>query len=241
MKIVGLMRTLAIAVCALALAGCVSSSGSVRSGTTKAVTTTDSLPPPDSTSDTGAYVGTTEYRIGGQDQIEIVVFQVDDLKGTFRVNSSGQISMPLIGTIEAGGKTVSELETLIAAKLSESYLQDPQVSVFVKEFSSQRLTIEGAVGSPGIYPLQGRTTLLQAMARAGGVSDIANLQGIVVFRTVNKKKMAALFDLQAIRGGNAEDPEVYGDDIIVVDQSGPRTALRRFVEAFSVFNVFRPF
>ena len=241
MKIVGLMRTLAILACSLALAGCVSSSGSVRSGTTKVVTTTDKLPPPDSTSDTGAYVGTTEYRIGGQDQIEIVVFQVDDLKGTFRVNSSGQISMPLIGTVEVGGKTVSELEQLIAAKLSESYLQDPQVSVFVKEFSSQRLTIEGAVGSPGIYPLQGRTTLLQAMARAGGVSDIANLQGVVIFRTVNSQKMAALFDLQAIRGGNAEDPEVYGDDIIVVDQSGPRTALRRFVEAFSAFSIFRPF
>ena len=226
---------------AAVLSGCVASSGSVRSGTTKAVTTTDSLPPPDSTTATGAYVGVAEYRIGGQDMLEISVFQVDDLKGTFRVNSGGQISMPLIGTIDAGGKTVSELEAEISSKLSESYLQDPQVSVFVKDFASQRVTMEGAISSPGIISLQGRTTLLQAVARAGGVTDMANLQGVVIFRTVNSEKMAALFDLQAIRGGNAVDPEVYGDDIIVVDQSGPRTAIRRFIEAFSVFNVFRPF
>jgi len=236
-----LLRLALLALSVLLLSGCLTSSGPVRSGTAKVVTTTDNLGPPDTTTNTGAYIGTAEYRIGGQDLLEVSVFQIQDLNRTLRVNSSGQISLPLIGTVMAGGLTVSELEKLLAEKLSENYLQDPQVSVFVKEFSSQRITMEGAVGSPGIYPLQGRTTLLQAIARAGGVADLANLQGIVIFRQVDGQKMAAVFDLQAIRGGNAEDPEVYGDDIIVIDVSGPRSALRRFLEAFSVFNVFRPY
>lgn len=236
-----LPRLALLALSVLMLSGCLTSSGPVRSGTAKVVTTTDNLGPPDTTTNTGAYIGTAEYRIGGQDLLEVSVFQIQDLNRTLRVNSSGQISLPLIGTVMAGGLTVSELEKLLAEKLSENYLQDPQVSVFVKEFSSQRITMEGAVGSPGIYPLQGRTTLLQAIARAGGVADLANLQGIVIFRQVDGQKMAAVFDLQAIRGGNAEDPEVFGDDIIVIDVSGPRSALRRFLEAFSVFNVFRPY
>lgn len=236
-----LLRLALLALSVLLLSGCLTSSGPVRSGTAKVVTTTDRLGPPDTTTDAGAYIGTAEYRIGDQDLLEITVFQIQELNRTVRVNSSGQLSLPLIGTIQAGGKTVRDLEELIAARLAEEYLQDPQVSVFVKEFSSQRLTIEGAVGSPGIYPLKGRTTLLQALAIAGGVSDLANLQGIVVFRQVDGQKMAAIFDLQAIRGGNAEDPQVYGDDVIVVDVSGPRSAMRRFLEAVSVFNIFRPY
>jgi polysaccharide export outer membrane protein len=236
-----LLRPLFLLLLIPLLSGCLTSSGPVRSGTAKVVTTTDNLGPPDTTTDTGAYIGTAEYRIGDQDLLEITVFQIEDLNKTVRVNSSGQLSLPLIGTIQAGGLTVKELEDLVAAKLSESYLQDPQVSVFVKEFSSQRITVEGAIGGPGIYPLKGRTTLLQALATAGGVSDLANLQAIVVFRKVGGQKMAAVFDLQAIRGGNAEDPQVYGDDVIVVDVSGPRSTMRRFLEAVSAFNVFRPY
>jgi len=235
------LRLALVALSVLMLSGCLTSSGPVRSGTAKVVTTTENLGPPDTTTNTGAYVGTAEYRIGAQDQLEITVFQIEDLNRTVRVNSTGQVSLPLIGTVLAGGLTVDELEKLLAQKLSETYLQDPQVSVFVKEFSSQQITMEGAIASPGIFPLKGRTTLLQAIATAGGVQDLANLQGIVVFRTVGGQKMAAVFDLQAIRGGNAEDPEVYGDDLIVVDVSGPRSAMQRFLEAVSVFNIFRPY
>jgi len=234
-------RLLVMVLLSFLLSGCLTSSGPVRSGTARVVTTTENLGPPDTTTNTGAYIGTAEYRIGAQDMLEISVFQIDDLNKTVRVNSSGQISLPLIGTVLAGGLTVSELEVLLATKLSETYLQDPQVSVFVKEFSSQRITIEGAIGGPGVYPLKGRTTLLQAIAVAGGVSDLANLQGIVIFRQVDGQKMAAVFDLQAIRGGNVEDPEVFGDDVIVIDVSGPRSAMRRFLEAFSVFSIFRPY
>jgi polysaccharide export outer membrane protein len=140
--------------------------------------------------------------------------------------------------IKAGGLTVRELEEAIANKLKADYLQDPQVSVFVKEYTSQRVTLEGAVKKPGIYPLSGRTTLLQAIATGGGLDTLANLEGVVIFRMVDGKKMAAVFDMKAIRSGQADDPQVFGDDVIVVDQSGSKTALRRFIESIPAFTLF---
>lgn len=233
------LRTLPVLLLVLLLSACASSgSQSIRSGTARAVTSTDELGAPDTRAASGAYTGTSEYRVGAQDLLEISVFQVNDLNRTVRVNSNGQISLPLIGVVQAGGSTVQELEALIAGKLTEGYLQAPQVSVFVKEFTSQRITLEGAVRNPGIFPVTGKMSLLQAIALGGGVTDLANLQGVVVFRTVDGKKMAAVFDLKQIRAGDAVDPQVYGDDIVVVDQSGAKTGMRRIIEALPVFNIF---
>lgn len=234
------LRLLTLLLLALLFAGCAgNNSNAIRSGTARAVTSTEELGAPDTRADSGAYTGTSEYRVGAQDLLEISVFQVNDLNRTVRVNSNGQISLPLIGVVQAGGSTVQELEQLIAGKLTEGYLQAPQVSVFVKEFTSQRVTLEGAIEKPGIYPITGKTSLLQAIAMGGGASELANLQGVVVFRMVEGKKMAAVFDLKQIRAGEAVDPQIYGDDIVVVDQSGAKTGLRRILETVPVFNLFR--
>jgi polysaccharide export outer membrane protein len=224
----------------LALSAC-SSAPAVRSGTTTEVSTTASMPPPDTTTSGGAYTGVSEYRVGPQDLIEISVFQVPDLSRTVRVNSAGQISLPLIGVVQAGGLTIQELEASIAKQLEAKFLQNPQVTAFVKEYTSQRVTVEGAVKKPGIYPLTGRTSLLQAIAMAEGLDQLANLQGIVIFRQVGGKKMAAVFDLAAVRTGKAEDPIIYGDDVVVVEQSGSKTALQRFIQSVPILNVFRIF
>ncbi|HSX62588.1 MAG TPA: polysaccharide biosynthesis/export family protein [Tahibacter sp.] len=200
-----------------------------------------SLPPPDVINSDGEYKAVSEYRIGANDLIEINVFQVAELGRTVRVNTQGQISLPLIGSLQAGGRTVAELEAEIAKRLEQGYIQNPQVSIFVKEYTSQRVTVEGAVRKPGIYALTGKTSLLQALAMSEGLDQLANQQGVVIFRTIGGQKMAAVFDIAAIRAGRSEDPQIYGDDIVVVDQSGPRTALRRFVESIPVFALFRPF
>jgi polysaccharide export outer membrane protein len=142
----------------------------------------------------------------------------------------------------AGGKTIPDLEAELAKKYSSGYLQNPQVTVFVKEFTSQRITLEGAVKSPGIYPITGRTSLLQAIALGGGVDDqIADLGGIVVMRSVGGKRMAAVYDLREVRRGVVEDPQLFGDDIVVVEQSGSKTAFRRFIESMPILGVFRWF
>ncbi|UXI66401.1 polysaccharide biosynthesis/export family protein [Tahibacter amnicola] len=202
---------------------------------------TAAMPPPDAIGQSGEFKAASEYRIGPNDLIEINVFQVAELTRSVRVNTQGQISLPLIGTLQAGGRTIGELEGDIAKKLADGYIQNPQVSVFIKEFTSQRVTVEGAVRKPGIYSLTGRTTLLQSLAMSEGLDQLANLQGVVIFRVVNGQKMAAVFDIAAIRAGRAEDPLIYGDDIVVVEQSGRKTALRRFIESVPVFALFRPF
>jgi polysaccharide export outer membrane protein len=198
-----------------------------------------SLPAPDSTSEAGVYEGATDYRIGAQDQLEITVFGIDDLSRTVRVNSNGQISLPLVGAVTVGGKTVPEVEQAIADKLKNGYLQDPQVTVFIKEFASQRVTLEGAVTAPGIYPLTGKTTLLQVIAMARGLDEkTADLQGVIVFRQVEGKRMGAVFDLAKVRAGTMPDPQIYGDDIIVVEQSGSKSAYRRIIESVPIVGLF---
>lgn len=237
-------RYAAIATLAFALAtlaGCGSPNVRPHEMRPVAKSSASHLPPPDVISAEGEYKSVSEYRIGANDLIEINVFQVAELGRAVRVNTQGQISLPLIGSLQAGGRTVAELEADIAARLKQNFIQDPQVTIFIKEFTSQRVTVEGAVRKPGIYALTGKTSLLQALAMAEGLDQLANQQGIVIFRTVEKQKMVAVFDIAAIRAGRNEDPQIYGDDIVVVDQSGPRTALRRFIESIPVFALFRPF
>jgi polysaccharide biosynthesis/export protein len=182
-----------------------------------------------------------DYRIAPLDVLEISVFQVPDLSKTTPVSSSGYISMPLIGDVAAADKTVAELEADISAKLAADYLQSPDVSVFVQEAVSQRVTIEGAVNKPGIYPTAGSTTLLQVVALAGGLDRVADNRGIVVFRNFGGKRQAAKFDFKAIRAGTADDPPILGGDVVVVDESGTKTALRTVRESISLFGLFVPF
>jgi len=229
-----IVRSSLVALLLLLLAACNSSGG-----TRNMAASGSSLPAPDTTSASGAYQGATDYRIGAQDLLAISVFGVQDLNKEVRVNSNGQISLPLIGAVMAGGRTIPELEAELARKYSDGYLQKPQVSVFVKEFTSQRVTLEGAIVKPGIYPITGKTTLLQAIALAGGIDDkTADLGGIVLMRQVDGKRMAAAYDLRQVRKGVVDDPLIYGDDIIVVEQSASKTALRRFIESVPVLGIF---
>lgn len=204
------------------------------------VPTSVDLALPDSFSPKGVYSGTTEYRIGSQDLLDISVFLNEDLHREVRVNSLGEISLPLIGSVQAGGKTVEELEAELMASYGSKYLKDPQITVFVKEFTSQRVTLEGAVKSAGIYPIKGKTSLMQAVAMAGGVNmDMADLEAVLVFRTVNGQRMAAKFNLKEIRAGEAADPQIYGDDIVVVGVSKGKWAYSRLLQSLPLFNSFR--
>jgi polysaccharide export outer membrane protein len=180
-----------------------------------------------------------EYRIGPSDLLEISVFQVPELSRTVRVNSDGSLSLPLIGQVKAGGLTGYELETLIARKLQENYLQDPQVSVFIKEFVSQRVTVGGSVNKSGIFPISGKTTLMQAIALAGGLGKFAIESDIKVFRTLpDGSREVLVFDLEPIRKGEAEDPPLMTSDVVVVAHSEVREKVRGMAEFLRDIAVF---
>lgn len=228
-----LLRNLVIMMVLLIVAGC-SSGPSARA--TDA--TGNQLRPPDTTSATGAYEGGTDYRLGAQDLLEVTVFGVPDLNRAVRVNSNGQISLPLIGGIQAGGKTIPELEAAIGESLEKTYLQNPQVTVFVKEYTSQRITLQGSFKNSGIFPLTGKTTLLQSVAIAGGFAELADPSRVVIFRQVEGKKMAAVFDMKAISAGTAEDPQVYGDDIVVASDSTGKSAFQNLLKSLPLAGLF---
>lgn len=168
-----------------------------------------------------------DYRIGPEDTLEIDVFQLSDLNRTVQVDSSGRILLPLLGQVQAAGKTSQELSTDIAAQLGQKYVNNPQVTVVVKDAQGQRITVDGAVGQPGVYALTGPTTLMQAVALAKGPdSKLANLHKVTVYRVVGNERVTSSYDLQAIRDGKRPDPLIYGKDVIVVDTSGGRSFLR---------------
>lgn len=180
-----------------------------------------------------------DYRIGPSDLLEISVFQVPDLSRTVRVNARGGLTLPLIGQIQAGGLTGQQLETLIAQKLQETYLQDPQVSVFIKEFISQRVTVSGNVIKSGVFPISGKTTLMQALAMAGGLDKLADSSNIKVFRDRQNGVREVLdFDLDPILKGEMEDPLLHTSDVIVVGKSSGRAALKGFTETIRDISVF---
>lgn len=218
----------------LAVAAC--GSIPVSSGVQRGV----AMPPPDPVK----LVPATQiggYRVGPMDVLDISVFQVPDLTRVAQVDAAGQIVLPLIGAVDAAGKTVSELQVDIAVRLKDRYLQSPEVTIYVKEFASQKVTVEGSVAAPGVYPISGRTTLLQALAMARGTDRMAREDRVVIFRNVNNQRMAALFDIRAIRAGKMEDPEIYGNDMIVVERSGIKSALGNVTGALPVLGLFRPF
>lgn len=187
-----------------------------------------------------------DYRIGAEDLIEIQVFGVDQLSRTVRVNSVGHISLPLIGSLEVAGLTAQEAETAVARKLGDNYLQNPQVSLFIKEYTNQRVTVEGAVNKPGIYPLRGHATLLRTLAIAGGQSALSDMSEVMLFRAdADGKRVAQAFDVDRIRRGEIEDPAVVNDDVIVVNRSRVRTllkdsALRDVLDAINPFSPLMP-
>jgi len=148
-----------------------------------------------------------------------------------RVSASGDFTLPLIGKVTAAGKTVAELQADIAEKMQDKFIENPQVTVYVKEYLSQRVTVEGAVRTPGLYPLTGRTSLLQVMALSGGLDQYANPSGVVIYRQIDGQRHAAVFDIRKIRSGAISDPEVFGSDVVVVDYSGVRSMLRDIITA----------
>lgn len=216
--------------CALLLAGCGGRGGSVPYDV--------ALPAPDAQAQP---VASTTAPIGALDTLQINVFQVESLSGDFKVDQAGAIDFPLLGTVPAQGRTAEQLGTQLAARLGERYLQSPSVAVSVKERAEQTITIDGSVRQPGMFKVKGPTTLLQAVAMASGTSEDANPSRIIVFRTVNGERLAGAFDLKAIRKAEAEDPVIYGNDIVIVDGNRARQLFKELMSSVPLLGMLRPF
>ena len=222
---------------ALLSAGCATHSA-IRDGTATAVVPVTTLPEPDPRNAIGDI--SPAYYIGPQDKIDIVVYQLPELTKVVTVDQAGQIALPFVGQVMAGGHTPAEVRAEIASRLGQSIMRHPDVTVAVSESVGQRLTVEGAVNQPGVYPVQGKSSLLQAIAQARGTDDVANEHIVAVFRTINNQKNAAVFDVTMIRDGRMADPVLYGNDTVVVERSAGKVLLQNLYKGVvPVLGVFR--
>ena len=166
---------------------------------------------------------TQDYFLGPEDVLEITVWKNADLSKQVTVRPDGRISLPLIGDITAVGKTAAQLSSDISAKLKE-YKENPSVSILVKEVNSYVIYVLGEVLKPGKYPLKSKTTLLQAITIASGLTPNAARNKIVVFRFTKdgggRIKMKASYDDIVLRDGSTQDIELKpGDQIVVASET----------------------
>lgn len=181
------------------------------------------------------------YKIAPMDTLTVRVFKMADLSGDYEVDLTGQLSMPLIGNVPAADLTIAQLDDLLTQRLGEKYLQNPDVTLSLKSSTLRTVTIDGAVNKAGSYPVLGPTTLMQAVAQAGGTSQDANARRVAIFRQIGGKRQAAAFDLTSIRRGEAPDPQIFAGDIVVIDGSSIKAVQKQVLNSLPVLSIFRPF
>jgi len=220
-----------VAGAAAALGGCATRGGPVPYAT-------NTLAKPDIPTEIAP---TNDYHLGPADVLNVSVYGVSEFSGDYTVDSVGRIKLPLVGDVPVQGQTPDQVAVVLTQKLQATYLRDPKVQVVLKTAQSQRITVDGSVAQPGLYAIGGETTLIQAIATAKGVTDDGNPRRVVIFRKINGVRQAAAFDLTDIRRGKSPDPQVYSNDIIVVDGNGASKAFKNIVQALPFATLFRPF
>ena len=183
----------------------------------------------------------SDYRIAPMDTVSVKVFKSQDLSGDYQVDLTGRISMPLVGEVQAANLTTAQLDQKLTQVLGQKYFEHPDVSVGIKASTRRSVTVDGAVKQAGTFPIAGPTSLMQAVALAGGTTEDANALRVAIFRTIGGQRQAAAFDLTAIRHGQAKDPQIYPGDIVVVDGSAIKEGFKRIMQSFPLFSIFRPF
>jgi polysaccharide export outer membrane protein len=163
-----------------------------------------------------AKLDVVEYKISIGDLLEFRVYGEDSLTRSVRVSDRGLISLPLLNQVQAAGLSKEELEADLTNRIAVYYVSNPSVTINIMEFTSQRVTVEGEVRTPGVFPIRGKTSLLQAIATAQGLSPIASSSIKVLRYNSNGTRQTVVYDLDAIRNGNVVDPLVQNDDIVQV-------------------------
>ena len=175
-----------------------------------------------------------DYKIGPDDLIEISVFEEEKLSSKVRVSSQGNINFPLLGVLKIQGLTAQQLEREIGALLSEKYLNDPHVSVFITEYHNQQVSVIGAVEKPGVFNVTGQKSVLDLLAMAGGLkADATHLLFLIRPQPIQKEgvkneqppespQQTLIIDLEELllRGNMALNLAVNHGDIINIPISG---------------------
>lgn len=151
----------------------------------------------------GTAFGQAEYRLGPEDVISVFVWKQPDLSTTVVIRPDRKISLPLLGEMEAAGKTAEQLQAEVTAQLKQ-FVQDPRVNIIVKEVNSPAITVLGQVRKPDRYHIRQRVTALEAIAMAGGFTDFAKRDRIVIIRNSDPEKTRIPVDLKKVVNGRGD-------------------------------------
>lgn len=158
------------------------------------------------------------YVIGPDDVLSVLFWRDKDMTADVVVRPDGKISLPLINDIQAGGLTPSELCEAVKA-VARRYVEDPSVTVVVKQINSRKLFITGQVEKPGPYPMSGPTTVLQLIATAGGLKEFTDGKRILIMRTDKAGKQTSyLFNYRQVTEGRNLEQNIQlrpGDTVVV--------------------------
>jgi|SRR5687768_778767 polysaccharide biosynthesis/export protein len=161
--------------------------------------------------------GQSDYRIGIEDVLDIAVWNVAEMQKTVPVRPDGKISLPLVNDVTAAGLTPMELRNLLTKKIGD-YVQNPDVSVVVREIHSLRVSVIGQVRTPGRYDLRGPSTVLDALALAGGFTEFASRRKITILRPAGNTTQRIRFNYDAAisQDSVASNLVIQAGDIVVV-------------------------
>ena len=170
------------------------------------------------------------YTIGAQETLQISVVGSEMLSGTFLTDEEGYLQYPLVGDVFVGGKTPSAAARLIADGLRGRYVVNPQVTVRPEAIPAPTISVGGEVERPGTYPAATSVSLIRAVNNAGGLSEYAESEDVLVLRTVDGQRYIGVYNIEAIQRGNYPDPAIYPNDIVTVGNSPFRRTLESVLQ-----------
>jgi polysaccharide export outer membrane protein len=157
--------------------------------------------------------------LGPGDVFEVRVFGEKDLTGKYQVGPEGTIRFPFLGAVAVAGRQADQVASEISTRLRDGkFLVDPQVSVFVEQTNSKRISVLGAVAKPGTFPIIPGMTVVQAVSNAGGFTPLASKDDTVVTRRVNGKLERYRISVSELTRGNADDFPLRAGDIVFVPE-----------------------
>lgn len=166
--------------------------------------------------------GSMAYQVGEGDLLLIKVYDMDDLTTTVRVDADGQIGFPLIGQLNVDGLTIQQVRDRISGELADGYLVNPQLSVLVQEYRSNKVVIIGEIVRPGLYELQGEMSLLELISRAGGLTADAGTLITIRHEKSQNGSREILVDLADLMGKQSSEVDIVlvNNDNIFVEKAG---------------------
>ncbi|HWR58200.1 MAG TPA: SLBB domain-containing protein [Thermodesulfovibrionales bacterium] len=168
-----------------------------------------------------AFAFSQDYAVGERDVLRITVYDNPDLSTVARVSGEGTIPFPLLGEVQVAGMTIPQISKKISGLLAEGYLVNPQVIIYIEEFRSKKTTIIGEISKPGLYELPGKTTLLELLSNAGGLTKDAGDKAIVK-RKAPQGEQTINVDLRRLieKGDTSIDVALQDGDSIYVPKAG---------------------